>query len=120
MLEREEQKKFYEKVGSLIRNARRTRDFKQEYLANRLGLTRTAIVSIEQGEQRIPLHTILEVAKLFDLEIKDLIPDIDDYTNISLNKDSEEKLSKNISKFDNPEYTLEILRTFIKYTNQTK
>lgn len=121
MLEKEEQRNFYERVGLMIRNARKKREYKQEYLANRLGLTRTAIVSIEQGDQRIQLHTILEIAKLFEVKITELIPDIDDYTNINLNKYSEVQLSKNLTKFDNPEDALEILRTFIKYsTNRNK
>lgn len=119
MLTKEEQSEFYKQVGALIKKARLRSDLKQEYVANRLGLTRTSIVNIEKGDQRILLHTVLELAKLLETDVREFFPDITDYANTSLNKNSEEKISKAIDKqIKNTEDVSEILRTFIKYSQK--
>ncbi len=45
-------------IGTNIRRMRRLKDFTQEDLAERLGLTRVSIVNIEAGRQAIPIYQI--------------------------------------------------------------
>lgn len=121
MIEKEKQAEFYGRVGFLIKNARKKLGFKQEYVANRLGLTRTSYVNIEGGQQKIHLHTLLELSSLFEQDIRDFLPNIEGYTNISLNKSAESQLSKAINQVvDDSENVSEILRRFIKYTENKK
>ncbi|MBS1520686.1 MAG: helix-turn-helix transcriptional regulator [Bacteroidetes bacterium] len=121
MIEKEKQVEFYGRVGFLIKNARKKLGHKQEYVANRLGLTRTSYVNIEAGQQKIHLHTLLELSSFFEMDIKEFLPDIDGYTNILLNKSAENKLSKAINRVvEDNENVSEILRRFIKYTENKK
>jgi len=116
---KKEQGEFYKQVGGLIKQARLKRDLKQEFIANKLGLTRTSIVNIEQGEQRIQLHAILELAKMFEMDVTEFFPEISVYANTSLNKNSETIISKAIDQqVNDTENVSEILRTFIKYTQK--
>lgn len=119
MLTKEEQSEFYKKVGILIRNARSKANYKQEYVANEIGLTRTSLVNIEQGIQKIQLHALLEVAKILDVNFLDLIPGVVDVDK-KFDKKSEQTLSKEIDKqVNDTEATFDILKKFIKLS-QTK
>ncbi len=64
---------MYREVGARIRKARAGR--KQQQLAIAVGLTRTSITNIEQGRQKILLHTFLAIAAALGVPPAQLLPD---------------------------------------------
>ena len=66
----------YRAVGTRIQMLRIALGITQEDLAKRVGYTRTSLVNIEQGRQRIPLHQIEEIAKAIGCTTKHLLKGI--------------------------------------------
>lgn len=64
---------LYKRIGANIRRLRLARGFTQEELAEELGMTRTSLVNLEAGRQRILLHRALELAQVFKITMDDLI-----------------------------------------------
>lgn len=70
---------LYEQVGNNIRLARENKGISQEQLAKSVALSRTSIVNIEKGRQRISLHHLMEIAYKTDSEINKLLPGLDSF-----------------------------------------
>ena len=66
---------LYEHIGKSVRSRRRSVGFSQQDVASRVGMTRTSITNLEQGQQQIPLHTLYEIAEALACALKDLLPD---------------------------------------------
>jgi DNA-binding XRE family transcriptional regulator len=69
--------KFYDEVGSRIKEARTKASINQETLGTLLGLTRTSIVNIENGRQRPSLHLLFAISKAVNINFNDLMPKMD-------------------------------------------
>jgi DNA-binding XRE family transcriptional regulator len=71
-----EQKAFYEEVGRRIRSARLRRKpvLTQEDLGKEVGLTRTSITNVEKGRQKVPIHTLVELANVLRTDLSTLLP----------------------------------------------
>lgn len=54
--------------------AREKTELTQERLAARVGLSRTSIVNVEAGRQRVPLHQLYRIAGALGMEPADLLP----------------------------------------------
>jgi transcriptional regulator with XRE-family HTH domain len=65
---------LYEATGELIRKARTARKLTQTDLAASVGLTRTSVVNIEKGRQKLLLHTLFGFAAALGVELVDLLP----------------------------------------------
>ena len=65
---------FYAIVGSTISHVRQERRFTQEKLAKAVNLDRTSISNIEQGRQKMLLHSLYEIANALGVEPFDLLP----------------------------------------------
>ena len=65
---------FYRHFGQLLAEVRRKKKISQEMLAVELGLSRTSITNIEKGRQPVQLHSLYTIARLFQVELKDLLP----------------------------------------------
>lgn len=65
---------LYEATGELIRKARTARKLTQTELAAGVGLTRTSVVNIEKGRQKLLLHTLFGFAAVLGVEPVDLLP----------------------------------------------
>jgi len=63
----------YKQIGLRIRSIRETLGVTQSELAERVGLTRTSIVNIEAGRQRILLHDVELLAKGLTVSAKHLL-----------------------------------------------
>ena len=63
----------YGLVAMKIRHMRETLGLQQEELAKRVGYTRTSIVNIEAGRQRMPLHVVEEIARALGTTTKHLL-----------------------------------------------
>lgn len=56
-----------------IRELREQRNWTQEYMADKLGLTRNGYAKIERGESTPSLERLDEIAKLFEISIVELL-----------------------------------------------
>lgn len=65
---------IYKEVGARIRQARLRVGMSQGDLASSSGLTRTSIVNLEGGKQRIPLHRLFEIAAVLRVDPTLLLP----------------------------------------------
>src|SRR5580698_6733402 len=72
-------KLLYELIGRRIREVRDQREeqMSQQQLADILGLTRTSVTNIEQGNQKITLEALYKFCNHFKIEVKDLLPRVD-------------------------------------------
>jgi DNA-binding XRE family transcriptional regulator len=68
------QEKFYQLLGTNIRNARMAAKLKQEAFASYLELSRASVVNIEKGRQRPSLHLLSDIARVLNIELCHLIP----------------------------------------------
>lgn len=62
-----------EKVGMTVRRFREVLQISQEELADRCGLHRTYIGSVERGERNISLDNIVRLAKSLDVSASQLL-----------------------------------------------
>jgi DNA-binding XRE family transcriptional regulator len=66
---------FYKEVGQRVREARkRANNMTQKALAMTVGLTRTSLVNIEKGRQKMLLHTFTDIATAVGASVADLLP----------------------------------------------
>jgi transcriptional regulator with XRE-family HTH domain len=65
---------FYRQFGQLLAEVRHKRGISQEFLADELGLSRTSVTNIEKGRQPIQLHSLYRIARLLEVELKELLP----------------------------------------------
>lgn len=61
------------RFGTKLRLLRESEGYTQGHLADRLGLQRSFIAEVEQGNQNVSLDWIDAVASLFDLSVSDLL-----------------------------------------------
>lgn len=66
--------KLYSEIGKRIRTERDALGFSQIDLAAEIGLTRTSIVNIESGRQRLPIHVLYAIAEALAVSVRDLLP----------------------------------------------
>ena len=66
--------KIYRDIGRCIQQHRLQRGLSQETLAIKAGLHRTYLSSIERGQKRATLDTLIRVANALNLQLIDLIP----------------------------------------------
>jgi transcriptional regulator with XRE-family HTH domain len=66
---------FYAEVGRRIRKAREEAGLTQGRLAELVSLTRTSVTNIEQGRQKLLLHTLADVAAALQVPAAELVPE---------------------------------------------
>ena len=64
---------LYGAIGRRIRELRAERGLTQEKLAKLIHLTRTSLVNIEQGRQRLLLHTLVRIAEVLAIRPSELL-----------------------------------------------
>ncbi len=62
------------KIGKLIREARKAKNYSQEGFAAEAGLGRTYMGRVERGEQNISIQNLIRIALTLRVEPSDLIP----------------------------------------------
>lgn len=72
------QSQIYNYIGEYLRDARKSKHMRQKDVAALVGLTRTSIVNMESGKQRIPLHIMYKLCAALDVEAWDLLPAVKD------------------------------------------
>ncbi len=68
------QEDLYQAVGQGIRRIREERRLTQAELAELVSLSRTSITNIEQGRQKLLLHTLYDIAAALTVKPSDLLP----------------------------------------------
>lgn len=63
---------YYRELGQRIQRARLHQKLTQENLGTLIGLSRTSIVNIERGRQKILAHTLVRLAHALHMELSDL------------------------------------------------
>jgi transcriptional regulator with XRE-family HTH domain len=74
---------IYLDFGQRLRKARRQAKLTQEALGKRVGLSRTSITNIEQGNQHVGLHLLYGLAKAVGVRPVELLPDEQTATSVS-------------------------------------
>lgn len=69
------EEKFYRALGGRIRELRGA--MSQERLAKEVGLTRTSIVNIEAGKQKLLLHNLFRIAEALAVRPSDLLSSLE-------------------------------------------
>lgn len=64
---------LYRAIGTQLADTRQQRGIRQADLATAVGLTRASIANIENGAQRIQLHTLIAAAQALGIDPADLI-----------------------------------------------
>lgn len=64
---------LYRALGAHLAEARKQRGVRQADLATAVGLTRASVANIENGVQRIQVHTLIAAAQALNLDPADLI-----------------------------------------------
>ena len=117
MLNKTDQDIFYKRLGELIRASRKRAGLNQQDVANFLELKRTSIVNIEQGTQRIQLHSLMEIALLLKIDPAELLAKLYVLIDKSATSDAEKKaITKVVAQLDDKEANSEILENFLKFT----
>jgi len=65
------------KFGALLRRKREALKLSQETLADKAGIHRTYVGSVERGERNISLQNIVKLAAALDCRAAELLKDID-------------------------------------------
>lgn len=95
------------KVNEKIRLLREQKNWSQEEMANKLGMSTNGYSKIERGETRIYMSKLEEIAEIFDINILELISVGE--RNVILFSESENNHSVNIIG-SSPELSAEITR----------
>lgn len=66
---------IYLDIGRRIKAARSDRKMSQNMLATQVNLTRVSITNIERGRQKLPLHTLMEIAIALQVSLLSLLPE---------------------------------------------
>lgn len=67
-----------EKLGSRIKALRNARNFTQEYVADKIGVSRQKYARIEKGENNITLDILSKIAGVLDVTVGDITRVLDD------------------------------------------
>ena len=70
---------LYSLIGERIRGARENAGLSQAKLAEKLKMSRTSVVNIEAGRQRLPIHVLWQIADEIGTEASLLIPRQSEY-----------------------------------------
>lgn len=65
---------LYRHIGRRIQQFRTERHLSQDELARMVGISRTSVVNIEKGRQRLPIHTLWEIAGALHVDPHALLP----------------------------------------------
>lgn len=60
-------------INDSIKHCRTSRGFTQKEIAEKLGIPRTFISQIEQGNRQIPTERLIQLADIFDCSLDELV-----------------------------------------------
>lgn len=94
----DKQSVLYSLIGSRIRSLRKSEGTSQEELADKVGVSRTSIVNIEKGRQRLSIHLLWLIADTLNTDPGTLIPRRDELYEQPVSSEFSEKTLKTIDE----------------------
>ena len=70
---------YYEKLGTILRNARLDKRMTMKDLCKRTGLKEVAIHQYETGKRKISLEIFFKVCKVLDLDVDEVQKELNKY-----------------------------------------
>jgi transcriptional regulator with XRE-family HTH domain len=70
-------KSFLQQIGDRLREARQGRELTQDELADKCGLHRTFIGSVERGERNVSIVNLRRIARVLRLPLSELFGKLD-------------------------------------------
>jgi len=64
---------IYASLGATIRAYRRSRGLSQKAVAEILGVHRVSLTMIENGNQRLHIHQLLQLSEIFEVSVPSLL-----------------------------------------------
>jgi transcriptional regulator with XRE-family HTH domain len=61
------------KVGNKIKKIRELRNFSQEYMADKLGISQSQFSKIEKDESEVSISRLQEISDVFNMKIEDIL-----------------------------------------------
>lgn len=74
-MDQEQNNQFYTDIGGKIRDIRVKQNITQEQLANAIRLSRSGIISIEKGRQKLYVHQLFEIVQALGTDIRMILPE---------------------------------------------
>ena len=100
-------------IGESIKKLRDLRDIKQETLADMIGVGRSTMSDIENGKTDIGSQKIIELAKIFQVNISDIF-DFDERKHIFFNNSPNSGVQGDNSHFNSNNNDLSLIDDLIK------
>ena len=69
----ESYKKQMQSIATKIRQAREQKNYSQEYLASKIGISQNAYSKLELGYSKITLDRFFHIAMLLEIDVTDLL-----------------------------------------------
>ena len=66
----------YKAIGQRIRKFRKAKDFSQEKVAEKVGISTTHMSHIETGNTKLSLPVIVDIAEVLGVRVDDLLNDV--------------------------------------------
>ena len=114
MLNSDTQKAVYKRLGEIIKEFRLKKEVKQDLLADFTGLSRISIVNIEQGTQKVQIHTLLEIAKYLQIPVAEFLDPLYDFLSTEIDSKLEKRIDKERDKGNTED--LNKIKEFISFT----
>lgn len=65
-------------IGRKIKHLRLLKDYTQEYVADKIGLTQQAYSSIERNSVDIGICLLLKLAKIFEVDVREIYRELEE------------------------------------------
>jgi len=115
VLTKKEQDTLYQQLGELIKEQRNKVGVSQEDLAKYLGFSsRISIVNIENGKQKVQLHTLLDICELINIPVSSIIPSLETIKTTKIGKEVEPSIKKDIGKEISDTSSVEKIKGFYR------
>ena len=70
---------YYKKMGEKLKIIRVQKGLSQQDVADRLGLTRSAIGFYEAGKRTVDIKTLFKMCDIYNIDINEILKDIKKY-----------------------------------------
>lgn len=101
-------------ISTFVESLRKKNKLTQQFVAEKIGMSRPTYIMIEQGERDITLSEAKKLANIFSLSLEDLLNEIDRPISLNIIKSTNEKVKKEI-RISIPEENLEKFKQILLY-----
>lgn len=71
--------RFYIELGKELKNIRTNRHISQQYVADRMGLSRSAISCYEVGKRQMNIDDLFKICEIYNYDINELVNKVRKY-----------------------------------------